>query len=119
MDEANPAAPILELIESSRISDTALLPDPPPKLGEVDEVAPHAALVTEDPNKKTHHGERPNNLPSNARRRVGILHVRLDEAPLRPGPVPAVPARGAQEVDGFGPELRRGERSGKGDEGEG
>lgn len=109
MEEANPAAPILELIESSRISDTALLPDPPPKLGEVDEVAPHAALVTEDPSKKTHHGERPNNLPSDARRRVGILHVRPDEAPPRPGPVPAAPARGDQEVGGFGPELRGGE----------
>lgn len=43
-----PASPILELVEGSRIVYTTFLPDPPPELGEIDDVAAEATFVIEN-----------------------------------------------------------------------
>lgn len=47
------ASSLLKLIESSRITRRAFIPDSFPKLGEVDEVSPDAAFVAEDPREES------------------------------------------------------------------
>lgn len=74
--DTNPTAAVLELVEGSGIGDAALLADPTPELGEVDEVVGDAPLVAQDPGDEAHHGERPDYLAREPGEGVGFpLHV--------------------------------------------
>lgn len=65
----------MELVESSRITRCAFIPNSFPKLGEVDEIPSDAAFVAEDPSEESDDRERTDDCVGEAGDGVWFLYV--------------------------------------------
>lgn len=78
-----PTPSILEFIKSPGIIDSGFLANSPPKLRKINDIPADSALVADYPCQEPNHGERPDDLASEARDRVRVLHVCADiERPI-------------------------------------
>lgn len=77
-EEEYPATTILEFIESSGISDSALVTDPPSKLSKIDDIPTKPTFIIHKSGYEPNYRQSPNHFASKSGDWIGVLNVSSD-----------------------------------------